>query len=77
MSQLINVDEDPGALGIVDGSGDVADLIANFENHLGSRIIAQLRLVNFQPQTLWALPEGDDLGLGEISHGWRAGETID
>jgi hypothetical protein len=67
MAECFDVNGDSAAVWIVDRSGNVTDLIADFENHFGGRIVAEFWLVKLQPKPLRALPEGDDSGLGKVS----------
>ncbi len=69
MTEHLDVDEGTVAMRIEHLAGDIPDLIADGEDHLGSRVVAEFGFVDFQPHPFLTLAVGDDLGFGESAHG--------
>lgn len=60
----LNINQRTCTVGIIDALGDVPDLVPDLKACLGgSGIIAQVRAMDFQPQALGALAQGQKLGF--------------
>ena len=70
----LGIDEGTFFLRVVDAPGDVAHLVSPLKCGLGlGGDFAQIRPMDFQPETLRALAVGDEFGFGERGHrggGW-------
>ena len=47
-------------LGVVDGAGDVADLVADGEGLFAAGVVLEFGAVEFEPEPFGALAKGDD-----------------
>ena len=70
----LGIDEGAFFLRVVDAPGDVAHLVSSLKRRFRlGRNFAQIRPMDFQPETLRALAVGDEFGFGERGHrggGW-------